>query len=441
MNILKHIKMAEFIECPVCIETVKRSSSCMCAYCTYTTCASCAKKYLCNISSDPNCMNCKKDWNTDFLQLNFTKHWRLGKYKTHRESVLYDREVALMQATQPYVEREIANEKAQAKMQKLRNKIRDLQNEIVVVSNTINRTNSKKIETIFEYVGRCSSNGCNGFISTKYKCGICDIKYCKECMECITDDDHVCKEDVLATHKLMVKDTRACPNCAIPIYKISGCNQMFCTMCKIVFCFRTGAIERNRNAVHNPHYFTYLQTLGANAANPNANADDGAGACLNAVEVAIQHVYMATGRAPTKHKQNEQDLETLRLYGVVMIHIYRVMLPYYETKIHNGHDLFQRNFELRVKFFRNMVDEKKFRFDIQKNEKAYNKNQDIRDILDALVNTCATLIITSAPEYLMLQDRMTSLFEMSKTSLSNIADKYSCKVPDLDTIVQQFVVM
>ena len=51
------------------------------------------------------------------------------------------------------------------------------------------------------------------------------------------------------------KETKQCPSCHIPIYKISGCDQMWCTVCKVAFSWRTGA--RVNGVVHNPHFYQW----------------------------------------------------------------------------------------------------------------------------------------------------------------------------------------
>ena len=45
-------------------------------------------------------------------------------------------------------------------------------------------------------------------------------------------------------------------NGAIPIFKISGCNQMFCTNCHVVFDWNTLKIDTGN--VHNAHYFDWM---------------------------------------------------------------------------------------------------------------------------------------------------------------------------------------
>ena len=59
--------------------------------------------------------------------------------------------------------------------------------------------------------------------------------------------------------ELIKKSTKNCPKCAVPIYKISGCDQMYCTECHIAFSWRTGEIDNG--TIHNPHYFQYQREI------------------------------------------------------------------------------------------------------------------------------------------------------------------------------------
>jgi len=73
------------------------------------------------------------------------------------------------------------------------------------------------------------------------------------------DSPHVCNADNLASAKLIDAETRACPKCGARVYKISGCNQMFCTACNdCAFDWVTGRIE---TVIHNPHYYEFQRQL------------------------------------------------------------------------------------------------------------------------------------------------------------------------------------
>ena len=69
------------------------------------------------------------------------------------------------------------------------------------------------------------------------------------------DAVHTCNENDVATAKLLNSDTKPCPSCRTPIFKIMGCDQMWCTQCHTGFSWRTGMIQNSH--IHNPHYFEW----------------------------------------------------------------------------------------------------------------------------------------------------------------------------------------
>lgn len=76
------------------------------------------------------------------------------------------------------------------------------------------------------FVKACVVTGCRGFLSTQYKCGICDTWVCPDCHEIKNgqkDQEHVCKPETVESIKLIAKQTRPCPKCGTVISKVDGC--------------------------------------------------------------------------------------------------------------------------------------------------------------------------------------------------------------------------
>ena len=120
-----------------------------------------------------------------------------------------------------------------------------------------------------EFIMRCPGADCRGFLSTAYKCGTCSKKTCSECTEIIDEDsdtEHKCKPESVESTKAIKKETRPCPKCAAPIFKIDGCDQMWCTNgdCNTAFSWTTGHVVTGR--VHNPHYYEWIRRTGGGQA-------------------------------------------------------------------------------------------------------------------------------------------------------------------------------
>jgi hypothetical protein len=119
-----------------------------------------------------------------------------------------------------------------------------------------------------EFIMRCPAENCRGFLSTAYKCGTCDSWACKDCAVCLGKDnevEHTCNPEMVETAKAIRSETRPCPKCGTRIFKIDGCDQMFCVMegCGTAFSWNTGHIVTG--VVHNPHYYEWLRRNGGAA--------------------------------------------------------------------------------------------------------------------------------------------------------------------------------
>lgn len=113
------------------------------------------------------------------------------------------------------------------------------------------KTTKGKDDTGPRFYGKCGDEKCSGLLDAGGKCVICNKKFCRSCLVPAHDGD--CDETVLANVQAIRKETRPCPKCYTRIFKISGCDQMFCTNCHTPFSWRTGKIETGR--IHNPHYY------------------------------------------------------------------------------------------------------------------------------------------------------------------------------------------
>jgi hypothetical protein len=85
---------------------------------------------------------------------------------------------------------------------------------------------NKKEEEKKKFVRRCTRDGCQGFLSTAWKCGLCEWYSCAHCFVVkgqTHDVPHECKKEDLETAELIKKDCKPCPKCGEFIQKSSGC--------------------------------------------------------------------------------------------------------------------------------------------------------------------------------------------------------------------------
>lgn len=130
-------------------------------------------------------------------------------------------------------------------------KMQNIRQQISIVNNK--ELVSKERKT---FVMKCQVNECKGFLSQAYKCGLCSKFTCSHCYM-PKEENHECNPDNVASTKMIKEETRPCPKCSTRIYKIDGCDQMWCTDCRTAFSWKTGAIVNGN--IHNPHYYEYLR--------------------------------------------------------------------------------------------------------------------------------------------------------------------------------------
>jgi hypothetical protein len=272
-----------------------------------------------------------------------------------------------------------------------------------------------------KFIRACPVTDCKGFLSTKWVCGLCDSKVCNKCHEVKCEsEEHVCDENSIKTAELLMKDSRPCPKCASMIFKIEGCDQMFCVMCHTAFSWKTGQIETGR--IHNPHYYDIQRKLN-NGQMPREVGDEICGGIPNYYSF-FRHLAAVLGSCEIE--------KTISHIHRLHVHVQHIVIPRYETNI-------EKDFrELRIKFMMNDISVDVFKKQLQQKEKAFNKKRDITMVLQTYVdvsleNLIAMSLCTTKNDMLAVYEKMITLKDYINESLQIISQRYNNVVPLIST--------
>ncbi len=270
--------------CNICCEKYNKSLNakvtCEFAGCGFEACKTCTRTYLLGTTNDPHCMNCKNPWPVKFLVDNLNRSYVDNDFKKHRKNLLVEKEISrtpelmnIVQRTRLVEEAEIELKDLEKKYVEARKIFNELAKQVSEKKLQIYRikTGEDSKEDRKKFIMPCPGDNCKGYLSTQYKCEVCNLYTCPDCFEVVgysKDEPHECKEDNIKSAELIKKETKGCPKCGVRIFKISGCDQMWCTECKVAFSWNTGKIVLG-GAIHNPHYYNYLQQNGGGAAPRN----------------------------------------------------------------------------------------------------------------------------------------------------------------------------
>lgn len=355
--------------CPICCEiyTNKLRKSISCKFCNVEACTTCIKKYLLGIFSDPKCMSCNIAWDPEFLDSILSKNFRTGDLKKHREDVLFEREKSMLPDTIHLVEETLERRAKQHEIDEMIDKKLRLQNEIDNINaiilekkieiNAVGHSKEKRV-----FIKGCPKLDCRGFLSTQWKCGICETKVCNKCLE-ILKDDHTCMTENVETAKQLAKDTKNCPKCAASIYKIDGCSQMFCTQCHVSFDWKTGLV--NNGPIHNPHYYEWLRKQNGG----NIPRDPVDGPCRDQLPE-----YWTI----TEHLRRRKIKFEFYTYHRGINHIQMVELNRFNPRNEDNSDL-------RIKYLLKEIDEDIMKREILRRENKEKKNASYRQIYQMLI--------------------------------------------------------
>lgn len=406
-----------------------------CKFCKASTCAKCVEQYLLTRHEDAHCLHCRVNYNDATLQEICTRTYLQQTYFKHRQEVLINRERANLPLLQDQARREklqrerlvqqaVINKRITELKQKrdqvqsehhnlyvltygaqrlqgpahaerlialqelgdqldyYRERIREEKHLLYVMRYQLDgaggagNDEKKEEEEKKKFVRRCTRDGCQGFLSTAWKCGLCEWYSCSKCLAVkgqAHDVEHECKKEDVETADLIKKDCKPCPKCGEFIEKVSGCSQMFCISCQTPWDWITGKIVTS-GPIHNPHYYEWMKRTGG--AVPRNPADVPCGGFPGAWELV---------RFPRGMKRGVSN--AFYEFHRVCMELQELSTRQYRTHIDQA-PLTQLN----IKFLLGEIDEKKWGRLLAIHEKKRKRDAEIQEVLGAFRMVAVELI-------------------------------------------------
>lgn len=433
-------------ECDICIESFnkKTRTAISCVKCDFVCCKVCFKRYITDSEHLLQCMSCHVAFDRSSLFTRLGRGWMSKIYRNIRENILYEQERALFPAAQELIEKDLEVNKLRKRRDNLDKKYDQIRKDrlqplmqfryseeamkvadaidtyeqlvanVEIVDEQLQDERSSLSAMIYEmqnnnsapkkrtYVLACTADNCKGMLSSEsinkhghYVCAVCDHTTCCECRMQIPEDDHDCDPDILATVQLLERSSKPCPSCAVPIFKISGCDQMFCTSCHASFSWRT--LRLNSGTVHNPHHAEWLRT---NRNRPRETADVQCGR-EPSMEVALEIMSYMDDTIDTEIEEGTthytaKEVMQLRSQATLLfeymrwaIHHHMVTIPALSTD-RNTH---REGMLIRVALLTSEITESEFKTTIQRRDKMNSKRAELLQVCmtyrDALMDILA----------------------------------------------------
>lgn len=449
-------------DCFVCMENVSSRYMVSCPKCSYSCCRTCVKRFLLGKPQlNPECMSCHTQWDFEFLANNTEEKFHNNTYRNYRAQIRLQMEKSLLPASQylvpqakkekvasdrviqlNYMLKKMYRRKRRAKeyitsqrylLKRLDNvvEIDEVRNLLFTalekkkgyelkIKEIISEKNSLKEKVLGakiqqapkkqpRIIGHCPREDCKGFINSHHTCGICEGKVCRKCRQPVEEDgkDHECNPDDVKTVQMLAGDTKPCPSCSVPIFKQSGCSQMFCTNCFKPFDWKTGEAIIG-GPMHNPHYFEWRRNGG--------RLDD---SILGNNECGENNLISKLSK---KLRNNGYDDKVYMVVLRLRAHITDVTLRQYPLDELNQTD----NEDLRVKFLLNDINEKKWVSELKKREKNREKCRAVNLVLTMFCDTIRTItsnIIAcnsnDIPQYMAQLDELRSYTSKNLITIRN----------------------
>ena len=371
-EIFKNLSVKK-MSCAACLE----APPVITCTCLTGACVSCFIQY-----GKPECMSCRAPFRKSSLSSKLVKE----VYRPFHEKSLWERESALLANTQTLVEWQNATAE-------LKKRLRF--GERVVFP--------PKPTTLLSTTGvfACPASTCRGFV-TLGQCGVCRSKVCLECRE-LKEDDHMCSAETLETLKAIQQDSKPCPSCTTNIFRIEGCNHMFCTNCRTHWDWISKRILSNSTNHH------YLRSEKFNQ---------------QAIRLTRECRPVGVDKSLVPHSKIFKYLYT---DGDSAQSILRAFQMEKNTTIYT-----EALIQIRINFLNKTITEKEAAAKVYVAEQQFHKKCDIADLCEMYLSTLLDLQHVWRAENFReskVHDLLTNLLEMCNEASQSIFKEYGGVVP------------
>ena len=357
----------------------------------FDVCRQCVKTYIMGSTEAPACMSCKVPYEHSVLEASFTKK-AMSDVALEQARLFKESQRALLPATMVLVERHNQIKTMKAERTRIDVEIKALMEQRQMLTRQIKRADefmeepegdelpgelgSHREENGKKFVQPCAHPECRGFVSSAYKCGLCEQYTCARCQKpkaSANDDNHGCNEADVLTVAEIKKTTKGCPKCGTRIFKISGCSQMFCTKpnCGTIFDWNTLRIQ-TKGVEHNPHIHAWREAHGIT----QGNGTEG-GCPEGAVREWELNVAFRQSTA-TYEKQNGAACVDLRHIIRAINHTIDVDIRNLQNRNEDDNKLKQ----LRIKYLQSNISDDQWTSGIKTLHRAGRKNGEYLAIMD-----------------------------------------------------------
>jgi hypothetical protein len=209
----------------------------------------------------------------------------------------------------------------------------------------------------------------------------------------------------MKTVTLLETNTKKCPKCYIPIFKIDGCPQMWCTECHTAFSWTTGNIISG--IVHNPHYFEWQRLRNDENTIENQNC--------RGIPYIRQFKFLTS----------TQQIHVNRILQF-LTHIQEVEIPFLSRT--NNLNSFEKNKDLRIQYLNNEIDRDHFKSLIQKRNKSNEKKKSFEMLWQMCISASIDILfkLIYSHSYTTFFDESEQLRLYINNEFTRFSKLYSC---------------